>query len=100
MGLRRSVREVRDVRELRERVRCMIGFRKKSLPAMAPAGAPCMEMLSVAALAARRALATWECHCDVAGSTENVAVAGSDTCKKSSDLGCAVAEGASRTRRK
>jgi hypothetical protein len=35
-----SVRWVWPVRQLLGRVRCMIGFRKKSRPAMAPAGLP------------------------------------------------------------
>ena len=38
----------------------MIGFRKKSLPGLAPAGLPRKAMISVAALAARRAFATSE----------------------------------------
>lgn len=36
----------------------MIGFRKKSRPAMAPAGLPWLRMISVAVLAVRRTF-TW-----------------------------------------
>lgn len=43
-----------------ERMRCMVGFRKKSPPAMAPADLSQVDMISVVALAARRALATLE----------------------------------------
>ena len=46
------------MRQLREQGRCMISFRKESMPAVAPAGLPRMKIISVQAPAARRTLAT------------------------------------------